>query len=109
MRIRGVANTMPGESPSHLQAEPVEPPSPGKKVKEVSGGNAANNNDSLKQGLARVFEKIKLNQVLPLPPPGVELPPNPYERGDRRKKAVAKYRRTSESEQKSGQKLNKAA
>lgn len=107
MKITGLANMMPGESLSQPKTDAIEaPPPPMAKITEVASGNSANNN-SLKQGLARVFEKIKLNQISL--PPSVSPPPNPFERGDRRKKAVAKYRRVIDSEDKSGQKLNKAA
>lgn len=107
MKITGIGNSMPGESLSQSKTDPVELPPLAGKVKPVSAPQTANNSlaGELKQGLARIFEKVKLNQVPN--PQGHQLPPDPYDK-DRRKKAVAKYKRVVQADQPNGQKINKA-
>lgn len=112
MRVTGMGNSMPGEALSQSKTDEVELPPPGGKVKPVSPPETANNSlmgslaSELKQGLARVFERVKFNQVPP--PHGHEPPPDPYDK-ERRKKAVAKYKRTVQADSPNGQKINKAA
>ncbi len=112
MKITGMGNSMPGENLSQGKTDPVELPPPSEKVKPVTPPQMANNSlkgslaSELKQGLARVFERVKFNQVPNSQ--GREPPPDPYDK-DRRKKAVAKYKRIVQADQPSGQKINKVA
>jgi hypothetical protein len=109
MKIVGIANSMPGESLSQTKTDPIEMPPAPNKVQPIAAGNAAGSlANEIKMGLARVFEKINLPKTPP-PPPG-QLPPDPYDK-DRRKKAVAKYKKVLQAnkEDPNGKKFNKAA
>ncbi|OQW50342.1 MAG: hypothetical protein A4S09_00675 [Proteobacteria bacterium SG_bin7] len=112
MKIIGIGNSMPGENLSQDKTEQIELPPPSGKVKPVAAPHTANNSlmgslaGELKQGLARVFEKVKFNQVPNYQ--GHQPPPDPYDK-DRRKKAVAKYKRALQADTPSGQKINRAA
>lgn len=103
MKITGAIQTSPGDLLVQSDTPKLDSQESGAKVLPIEPTkNPSQNKNSfgaeVKQGLARVFERIKL----------VSSPPNPYDKNDRRRRALNIYRLFNKGLNKTGKKLNTA-